>query len=381
MFEMLPALAGGLFWAVLTEKSTYGSYRINKDQPLANRIAFAMLVISLALPISLRTFYNDTYNYMRNFVTGPNLSVLLATESLHVLKNPAFLIYSALIRTFTDNYTIFFMLPAVFVQYSYARFIRRHCPSFLVGMILYFCLGTYTFSIAAMKQTIAMAILLYAVDDLIDRRNKGFYLKVFLALLFHTYAIIFLILPLFTNKPWTLRTFILLGAILFTMRNFESVILSFLEIANESGKEVSSSELLGTASINPIRVAVYGVGPLFALVFRRYLFSGNGDREHNILVNMSIISVAVMSIGLVSAANMFARMAQYFEFGMICSLPWMVEKPFEKASGKIVTFVMIVCFTGFFLYAHVLWMPFDDGYTRLTVLEFLKILLDGMVFN
>ena len=381
MFELLPTLLGGLFCALLTEKSTYGNYRIQKRQPLANRIAFAMLVAFLAYPIALRTAYNDTFNYMRGFAKAKNLSELLGSGSLHLLKNPAFQIYESLIRTFTDNSSIYFLFPAVFVQYSYARFIRRHCPSFFVGMILYFCLGTYTFSMAAMKQVIAMAILLYAVDDLIDRKNKQFYLKVFLAFLFHTYAIVVLILAFFTNKPWTMRTFALLGAVLFVIFNFETVILSFLEIANESGKSVDGSELLGTASINPIRVAVYAVGPLFALVFRRRLFSRQEDREHNILINMSIICVSIMSVGLVSAANMCARLAQYFEFGMICSLPWMVKKPFDKASAKFVTFMMIVCFTGFFLYANLLWTPFDDNFSRLTLMEFVKALMDGMMFG
>ena len=380
MTKLLPMLIGGFFWAAATQWSTYGSYRFQR-QPLANKIAFAMLIISLALPITLRTRYNDTFNYLRNFVLGETLSELLASGSLHLLKNPAFQIYSALVRTFTDNYTVFFFFPAFFVQYSYVRFIRRHSPNFLLGIILYFCLGTYTFAIAAMKQTIATAILLYAVDDLIDRKNIHFYLKVFLATLFHTYAVIFLILPFFTNKPWTFRTFLLLGGILFVMANFETVILSFLEFANESGKNVSSSELLGTASINPIRVAVYAVCPLFALLFRRYLFYEKLDREHNLLINMSIISVAIISIGLVSAANMFARMAQYFEFGMICSLPWMLKKIFEKESYKLIAMMMVVCFAGYFLYTNVLWMPFDDNFVRMSIAEALGNLLDSILFS
>lgn len=377
MIKMLPMLLGGLFWTLMTQWSTYGSYRIEKRQSDGNRIAFMMLVISLALPIGLRRTYNDTGAYLRNFLYGDTLQTLFSSGSLHLLRNPAFQLYSAVIRSFTSNYLIFFMVSAFFVQYSNLRFIRRHCDNFLLGVILYFCLGTYVFSIAAMKQVMAMAVLLYGVDYLIERRYVKFYLMVFLAMLFHTYALIFVILPLFTNKPWTLRTFGLLGVILFFMSNFESVIGSFLEIANDSGKHVSGSEILDTASINPIRVAVYAVTPLFALVFRRYLFYGPEDREHNILINMSIISVSIISVGLVSAANMFSRMAQYFEFGIICGLPWMMKKPFEEQSLRLVNLIAIACFSAYFYYAQMIWMPFDDHFGRYTVMEFVQSLLQG----
>ena len=155
------------------------------------------------------------------------------------------------------------------------------------------------------------------------------------------------------------------------MANFNTVLESFIELANESGKNVSSEEIIGTAAINPIRVAVYAVPSVFALVFRRYIFVGEGDREHNILVNMAFLTVAIMSVGLVNAANMFARMGQYFEFGIICSLPWMISKPFEKSSERLISMIAIVCFAGFFCYANLVQIYFDDHYGRYTLIQFL----------
>ena len=374
MIKLLPMLIGGFFWAAATQWSTYGSYRFQR-QPLANKIAFAMLIISLALPIGLRVTYNDTGTYIRTFQTSGALAALFSSDELHILRNPAFVFYRCLIKTFTNNHMIFFMFVAFFVQYSYMRFLRRHCENFLLGVFLFFCLGTYTFSIAAMKQTIAMAILLYAVDDLIDRRTSQFYLKVFIAFLFHTYALIFLILPLFTSKPWTYRTFLLLGGILFVMSNFETVIESFLEIANESGKSVSGSEILGTASINPIRGAVYAGTPLFALVFRRYLFSGPENREENILVNMSIISFSFMLLGTISGANMFGRMANYFEFGIVCTLPWVISKSFERRSARMIGVIAGLCFFAFFAYANLFARDFDAEYRAVSLFEFIVSIL------
>lgn len=380
MTKILPIIIGAFFWAWLTEVSTCGKYGITK-QPISNRLVFFMLILTLALPVTLRKTFNDTGTYIRGFYLASTLDVLLSKGTLHILRNPLFLIYQSLVKTFTSNYLIFFMFPAFFVQHSYLRFIRKHSPSLFIGVGLYLFLGTYVFSIAAMKQTIAMAILLYAVDALIERKTLRFYLLVFLAFLFHTYAIMFVILPLFTIKPWTPRTFLLLFCVFFVMGNFNSVIGSFLEFANESGKSVSADEVIGAAAINPIRVAVYAVTPLFALVFRRYIFVGPGDREHNILVNMSFLTVAIMSIGLVNAANMFARMGQYFEFGVICSLPWMLSKPFDKRSTKLIYLIAIVCFFGYFCYANLIQIVFDDHFGRYTVMEFFQTIWQDIVFG
>lgn len=377
MTKILPILIGAMIWAYYTQTTTIGKYGVEKRQSPLNRFLFFMLVLTLALPIMLRKTFNDTNSYIHSFQQADSLAVLLESGELHILKNPLFYVYESLARTFTDNYMIFFLFPAFFVQYSYLRFIRKHSSNFVIGVGLYLLLGAYVFSIAAMKQTIAMAILLYAVDLLIDRKYVEFYALVFLAFLFHTYAIAFVILPLFTVKPWTGRAFLLLLAVYIVMQNFDSVIQSFLEFANESGKDVASEEVIGAAAINPIRVAVYAVTPLLAFFLRGYLFEDEKDREHNILVNMSIITVAIMSIGLISAANMFARMGQYFEFGIICSLPWMLKKAFDKQSARFVGAVAIMCFVGYFCYANLVQIYFDDHYGRHTVLEFIQSLFAG----
>lgn len=380
MTKILPTVIGALFFAWMTEVSTRGKYGIHKQSP-ANYIPYFMLIVILSIPVALRQSYNDTGSYIRGFVTALPLSEFLSSGELHILKNPLFYFYESFVRTYTDNYLYFFFLPSFFVQYSYVRFIRRHSPSFFMGIGLYLFLGTYTFSLAAMKQTIAMAILLYAVDALIERKNIRFYLLVFTAFLVHTYALMFLILPLFTVRPWSPRSFLILLATFFVMTNFDSLLGAFIEFANESGKNVSSDEIIGAASINPIRVAVYAVPSIFALLFRRYLFYGRKDREHNIIVNMAFLTVMIMSVGLINAANMFGRMGQYFEFGVICGLPWMLTKPFEKNSERLVYLIAIICFAGYFCYSNLVQLVFDDSYYRYTVLEFFEIVLQDMLFN
>ena len=223
MQTLLPILITSLLLAYLIERTTVGKYGAGR-QTSQNELLFILLITVLAMPVGLRRIYNDTGAYISGFQNSLTTAELFASDELHILQNPAFLIYRSLVHTYTDNYHIFFMIPAFFVQYSFVRFIRKYSPSFILGIGLYILLGTYVFSFAAMKQTIAMAVLLLGITYLLNKKYAHYFAFVFVAFLFHTYAISFLILPLFTVRPWSVRTFILIFSVLFIINNFETSI-------------------------------------------------------------------------------------------------------------------------------------------------------------
>lgn len=373
MQTLLPILIASLFFAYLTEVTTYGKYG-QARQFSVNKLFFCCLLLTLAFPVGLRTYYNDTWNYISGFQISPSLRALLASGELSLMQNPAFLVYRSLVRSFTDNYHIFLFIPALFVQYAYIVFIRRYSPSFTLGIAIYFLFGGFVFSLAAMKQTIAMAILLFSVPQLLEKKYVRFYLLVFISFLFHTYAIAFAIMPLFTVKPWSIPTFLLLAVTVFVMTSFESVITAFLDAANETGKTVAEYEVFDNNQINIIRVLVYAVVPLASLVLNSILFSGTYNKDYNLLIHMSIFAFAFMLLGTINGANMFGRMASYFDFGIICSLPWIIKKAFEPRSAKLVYISAIVCFFIYFFYANHINTHFDSQYQSITLIDFIVTL-------
>ena len=374
MNTLIPILILSLLFAHLTEKTTIGVYGCGTRQTTQNKLFFVALLCTLAVPVGLRRMFNDTGAYIDNFNSSLPLAQLLVSDQLHILANPAFEIYSSLIHDWMNNYHVFFMISAFFVQYSYIRMIRQYADSFVLGIGLYICLGTYVFSMAAMKQTIAMAILMLAIPKLLERSYLKYYLLVFVAFLFHTYAIAFAILPLFTVKPWKIRTFVLLIVVLVVMQNFESVIGSFMDYANEQGKTLAEYEVFDDAQVNILRVAVYAVVPLMSLLLRSYLFRGENTSAYNILIHMSIISFAFMLLGMINGANMFGRMANYFELGIICSMTWIINKAFTKQSAKFITILATGCFLFYFYFAYKIALDFDQHYRAISILEFFQSL-------
>ena len=177
-----------------------------------------------------------------------------------------------------------------------------------------------------------------ALPYAIDKKYVKFYLLVFVAVLFHTHAFMFAIIPLLMEKPWGKVTWMLLGATLFAMATYDLTLGRFMEYAQSIGAMVAESEVFDSHQINVLRVVVYWVPAILALVFCQRLFS-DSTRKENLFVNMSLVSAFILTIGLVQGANLFARMAAYFEIATAVALPWMIKKLFTKQSAQFVTVI------------------------------------------
>lgn len=334
------------------------------------------LIVFMVLLVGLRTYYNDTFAYRRAFqgiaVIGDFLS---NAENLNIMKNPLFYGFESIIRTFTDNYTIFFMICAIFVNISFVRFIKIHADKedFGFSMYVYVCLGTLMLSMAAQKQILTMAILTYALDALFDRKYSKYYIIVFIAGMFHTYAWLFLFLPLLGDKPWNGSVYLMLIVTMLIMNYFQDVIASFVEFADLIGKDIATEEVFDGNQMNILRVAVYAIVPLVAFIFQGRLYK-EMDRKHGIMIQMCTISFMFMLMGTMNGANMFGRSANYFELGMILVMPWLIKKLFNKQSSKLVLVLAMICFVGFYIYGHI---GFSYEYSNKTLLQFLKELIKG----
>ena len=368
MFDLLIRLGISVCLAYCSQRGI-GRVRITKHQTID--IPLVILIVMLSLFCGLRTAFNDTEVYIRGFLNSPTLSEYLS-EGINLFENPLYYIMQSVIRhSITDNYHVFLLLIAFFTISSFVCFIKKYASNFTFSILLFFAIGLYLSNFAAMKQSIAMAVLMYAISALINKRVGRFYLLVFIAMLFHTYAIMFVILPLFTQKPWTPMTYIAIASIVFILFTFESTISEFLEYAEDLGKEINETEVFETQSINPFRLAVFSVPPVLSFLFRKRL-DPRYQRTQCTAVNMSILSFLVMCLGLVSAGNLFGRSAIYFEIGTIIALPWVVQTLFTKQSAKIVSFVAASCYIAFFVYDI---QAFDAGYRSISLIAFLQTIL------
>lgn len=334
-------------------------------------IYLIILLIFLILFAGLRTSYNDTQNYIAGFQNSTTIRPFLAdTSNLSLLENPLFYGFQALIKTFTNNVNVFFIICAIIVNTLNVQFIKRNVDpeNFAFSMFLYTAIGTLMLTLAAQKQALAMSVLTLALPALFEKKYIKYYLIVFLAGLIHTYAWTFLFLPLLATKPWSFRTFILLAITIAVMYTFQSTISSFLEVADQIGKDIPLEEVFDGNQMNILRVAVYAVVPLIALFFKG-MINNDIDPKNSIFIQMSIISFVFMLMGTQNGANMFGRCANYFQIGIVCSLPWIVRQLFTRQSVTIVLTIAAICFCGFYLYDN---NGFEYLYNHKGIVQFVR---------
>lgn len=290
--------------------------------------------------------------------------------------NPLSELYRDAMRDITTNYHIYFFFPAFLSSFAVVKLCKKYSVSPALSLLVFFSIGTYVMYIAALKQCFAMFFLLLALPYAIDKKYVRFYLLVFVAVLFHTHAFMFAIVPLLFGKPWGKVTIAFFGAALFAMATYDATLGAFMEYAQSMGALVAEIEVFDNNAINVLRVAVYWVPALLTLVFRKRLFS-NSTRAENLFANMSLISAFILMIGLVQAANLFARMAAYFEIATAITLPWMIKKLFTKRSAQYVTACAAVLYFIYFLYEFGVSKGFGSGYSSITLWQFITSLFGG----
>lgn len=374
MLKLLIVFAASLALAYISEQNTKAIVASGRRYSVWNDWAYVLLVTILILFAGLRTSYNDTRNYVTFYQNVPTISEFLAdADNLNPFKNPLFYFYESVLKTCGCDAQVLIFTTAIITQIGLVRFIKRYSTNFVFSIFIYFTLGTFVFTLAAIKQVVAMAIAAFAFPYLEQKKWGRYYFIILIAALIHTYAIAFAVLPFFVAKPWRKFTFVFIALTAVLMMNFEEAITAFMEQANDLGKTLAEYEIFDNNQINTFRLAVYAVTPLLSLSLQKWVLRDSTQKD-NVLIHMSIISLAFMAMGTQTGANMFGRMGTYFELGTICCLPKILDNAFDKRSYRLIASIAAICFLGYFTYANAINIDFGVEYSSISLWQFISSL-------
>ncbi len=318
----------------------------------------------------LRTSYNDTTNYIFFWRTAEPVREFIKNGGLKdITGNPLSIFWQSFSHEIAENYHVYFLLPAALISVSSVKFLKRYSVDLPFTILIFLSIGTYIMYMAAMKQSLAMFFLLLAIPYAEKKKYLQFYILVFIAILFHTHAFMFAIVPLLFEKPWGKFTTFLFLAALFGMLTYDRTFGTFMEYAQSIGANVADIEVFDGHQINVLRVIIYWIPAALSLLFRKQLFS-NSTRMENLIANMSLVSAFILMIGMVQGANLYARMAAYFEIAIAISLPWMLKKLFTKKSYQTVSIIASGCYFMYFLYEFGVSKFFGDQYGAISLFDF-----------
>lgn len=322
-----------------------------------------LLIVMLSLFCGLRTGYNDTGTYRLIYQNTKTLSDFLLSEDADFAHGIGFAFVNSAMKSVGFSEQDFIMSYALVTTTLYIKFLRRYSVNPLLSVFLLFTTGAYTFTLAAIKQSIAMGICLTAIPYLAAKRRVSYIAIILLASLFHPYALIYLLALFMDFRPWHWQTYISIFVFVGCGLLMDKLIGALVDITSIMGADYTS-EMLLAEGVNIIRVLVVSVPVLLSMPYKKWLFH-DSSRAENILFNLVMLNALIMFVGLFGTGVYFGRLANYFLPMQMVVIPWMLR----KIGGKDSQFLTICCvagYIGYFMYGNLIMHRFDDHYSRTT---------------
>ncbi len=206
------------------------------------------------------------------------------------------------------DFQLLLIVIAVITEIAVAVVILRYSPAPWLSYLLWDCFGFYIFGFSAIKQALAMGLLILAFVGIMEEKPKKFLFWTLLAGCIHTPALVFLPAYWLAKSALSTRKLILyiLSAALIYL--FRTPIVTFIsEFYYEDAAYVSDDRLGGRF----IMIA--------ALLFAGLALRGFSGRRFTKLFNLIVIAAILQMFS--SFDNIFTRLTDYYFQFLILYLP------------------------------------------------------------
>lgn len=371
MWKLVPVIAICMVIAFFSDRFSTKKENLS-GYAYKEKYLWLLMTTAMAVFAGLRTQYNDTGTYLETYNLLTNSNFDFSSIEWKFGSNFGFNVITILLKSlgFTDNG--YLMAFSVVTYFIYIWFIRKYSTDFLMSVFLFFCF-VYTFPFAAIKQSIAVAFCLVAVDKAINKKWFWFVFWIFIAETFHAYSFLYLIVSLLFFVPWqNNKTFMWIVIFFFIGILLRPMLGTVLSITDALG-EGYTVESFNQTGVNPFRTVVCLVPLALSFVLRKQINDPYNEvnRAEGLCMNLAFLNGEMMFVALFGTANYFARLANYFYIFPVIAVPRMLNlvKPKWRFLLKVVA---IGCYIYFMWYSQIYsgFDTFDRQYDRILLRDF-----------
>ena len=295
----------------------------------------------------------DTANYRAAFKEAPEIISQIPIYLESITKDKGFYFFTAIIKNFTSNSVIYFLIIAVFQLSVLVWLYRRYSCNYWLSIFLVIASTDYmSWAQNGLRQFMAITICLLATPFVLKRKYFPAILIILFAATMHQSALIMLpIIFIVQGKPWNKRTIVFIlaafAAIIFVneFTNWLDYVMQETQYANMV-TDWTEWEDDGT---NPLRVLVYSMPMIISIIGIRFIRENN-DPMIDLCVNMSIITSGLYLVSMMTSGIFIGRLPAYCSFYSGILLPWEIENFFTNDSKKLVMIVTVILYCAFFYY-------------------------------
>lgn len=220
------------------------------------------------------------------------------------------------------NFQILLIVIAVITEIAVAVIIYRYSPAPWLSYLLWDCFGFYIFGFSAIKQALAMGLLMFAFIGIMEENPKKFLIWTALAGCVHVPALIFL--PAYWIAQSRLNTkklilYVVCAALIFIFRN--QIVMFISSFYYDETDFMVNSRVGGRFLI------------IAALVIAGIVLRGFSGKNFTKLLNLMIVAAVLQMFS--GFDNVFTRLTDYYFQLLILYLPMMFYPEKDTELGKI----------------------------------------------
>lgn len=325
-----------------------------KDNMTKKKIYCFLVFIALTFVAGFRSRYvggvDTNVVYIPTFerICGMTMEQI----SLRYSKDISFYMLTKLFTYISTDYRVYLLVIALFITGSYCRFVYLYSNYPLMSFLTFFALGYYGAEFQLLRHCIALSILLYAYPYIRDKMLLKFLIVVFIASLFHSTAVVFLLAYPISHVKIGLKQWGAIIAVIVLCYYGKSIVKYIMNFMLADVERYSNY----IAANYSVTLSVTGALILICLYFVSFVLTNKvsrGEEEVKILFNMSALSICFMAMVLIIGE--FHRISMYFGIYNTLLLPASIDS--YRRNGKrsrekiiIIMAIMLILIVYFLLF-------------------------------
>ncbi len=208
------------------------------------------------------------------------------------------------------DFQIFLIFIAIVTEIAVAVIIYRYSPAPWLSYLLWDCFGFYIFGFSAIKQALAMGLLMFAFTGIMEERPRRFFLLTVLAGCIHTPALVFLPAYWFAKSKLNIHKLLIYIASAGLIFLFRTQIVTFVSEFYYEEASYMVNERLGGRFIMIVALLIAGVA-----------LRGFSGKNFSKLFNLMVVAAILQMFS--GFDNVFTRLTDYYFQFLVLYLPMM----------------------------------------------------------
>lgn len=276
-------------------------------------------------------YYYENWSYMSRVSSSELMRVLEAID-----MEKGYLISVWILSHIFPHPQMVLVVSGAFFAISICCFIYKNSDDIVLSFVTFNCLGLFNFVVQGLRQSVAMCICLWSIEQCKKKNFIGFALLVFVASLFHASSAAFLVVYFINNLKLDIK-----GISIFAC----SVIAGFFYlpwIFEVMNKLLNDDYKLGLVSEQggAVAVFIYLVIIVFALLYKD---KKNGNRDFYIYMALIGLITFMMRNSINSIAS---RISYFFQFAQIILISNSIRAISDRGVRVLITIIASVLCLG-----------------------------------